>query len=285
MKVCLAQVMSQPDTTTAKLHDASGRRSRFVRTPTGKRIELGARDQEILRWLYRYGYLRQSQLVALLQPRSEKRLIERLGDLFHETGLINRPLAEPGSFDLRATPMLYEVTARGIDWLTARDALPHRAVTFSFRSKRAGRHQLPHTMMIIETLLAIELATMKADGQRFVPVYEILARASAATRTARKPLALPLTGLVAGCSSALLIPDALYGIEYDIAGEKRYRFWALECERTSPAWRSTMTASSTAKKKAAYDAVIRSGAYRIHWGIPNLKLQVVRASVPIATAR
>jgi hypothetical protein len=72
-----------------------------------------------------------------------------------------------------------------------------------------------------------------------------------------------------------IIPDALYGIEYLIDGEKRYRFFALECERTTPAWRGNLEASSVAKKRAAYDALIRSGAFRRHWGIPNLKLHLV----------
>ena len=267
-----------PKTTAA---DSIGRRSRFARTPTGKRIVLGERDREILRWLYRYRYLRQSHLQMLLKPRSAKRFVERLGDLYHETGLINRPACVAGSFDLRAQPMLYEITELGIEWLAVQGALPHRAVTFSMQSRRAFSPQLPHTMMIIETLLAIEQATFARAGERFVPVDEILTRAPETTHSAPNPLAVPATLIrtnKGGAKKTWLIPDALYGIEYDIDGEKRYRFWALECERTSPAWRSTISASSTAKKRAAYNKLIASKAYRAHWGIPNLKLNVVRAS-------
>ena len=57
--------------------DALGRRSRFSRQPTGKRIVLTNRDTEILRLLYRYRYLRVPQLLAFLLPRSEKRFVER----------------------------------------------------------------------------------------------------------------------------------------------------------------------------------------------------------------
>lgn len=269
--------MSQLNAKTANLHDACGRRCRFIRTPSSKRILLGNRDLDVLRWLYRYRYLRQSHLLALLQPKSVKRLVERLGNLYHETGLINRPLGIGGSFDARAMPMLYEITPVGIEWLEAHGALPHRAVTFSLRSQRAQRPQWPHTMMIIEALLAIEQATMGRSGERFVPVDEILARAPEVTRQARNPLAVPV-GLVGTDRKAWLIPDALYGIEYDVDGDKGYRFWALECERTSPAWRSTARSSSTMGKRAGYEALIASGAYRSHWGIPNLKLQVVRAT-------
>ena len=72
---------------------AASRRSRFRRTSKGKRIELTERDLQILRWLYRYRFLSTPQLIVAVQPRSHKRFIERLGDLFHETGLIDRPIA------------------------------------------------------------------------------------------------------------------------------------------------------------------------------------------------
>lgn len=272
--------MARAATKAEPTNDALGRRSRFVRSPTGKRLLLGDRDVEILRWLYRYRYLRQTHLQALLEPRSRKRFNERLGDLFHETGLINRPASQPDSFEGRSVPMLYEITPRGIDWLAAQSALPHRAVTFSMQSRRAYSPQLPHTLMIIKTLLAIECEA-KQQGQRFVPVDEILVRAPDATRHASNPLAVPAR-LIGGSrgqrQKTWLIPDALYGMECDIDGEKRYRFWALECERTSPAWRSTNAASSTARKRAAYDTLIASKAYRTHWGIPNLKLKLVRPS-------
>lgn len=253
-----------------------------MRMRTGKRLVLGQRDLEILQWLYRYRYLRQTHLQALLQPVSPKRFTERLGNLFHETGLINRPALQLTQFDARSSPMLYEITPSGIDCLASHDALPHRAVTFSRRSSRSYSPQLLHTMMIIETLLAIECAAMKEQGQRFVPVDETLARAPQSTQSARNPLAIPVTlepnaqhSIVRKCVETTLIPDALYGIEYDADGEKRYRFWALECERTSPASRSRTDASSTALKDATYDALIASQTYRSHWGIPNLKLHLV----------
>ena len=265
-----------------KQRNAMIRRCRFKRTPTGKRIMLGKRDHEILRWLYRYRYLRQTHLQALLKPRSAKRFIERLGDLYHETGLINRPGTQAGAFDLRSSPMLYEITNSGIDWLISQQALPHRAVTFSRQSKRSYSPQLAHTMMIIEALLKIESQTMIQDSERFVPVDEILTRAPEATQAAANPLAVP-RDLIHSANHTYtrkhqktwIIPDALYGIEYLIEGEKLYRFWALECERTSPTWRSTTNVSSTAKKRRAYEALISSRAYHSHWGIPNLKLNVV----------
>lgn len=262
-------------------HDRLGRRSRFIRQPSGKRLVLTERDQEILRSLYRYRYLNTSQLLAFLKPKSPKRLIERLGNLFHETGLIHRPPVQWRYFDRHCTAIIYELSKHGQTWLEEAGPLPQRATTLSRRANRR-KTQFRHALMIVDTLAAVELATMERPDQRFVCVGEILARAPEKIRQARNPLAVPVT--IEPCSEfpnlrqpwpTHVIPDALYGIEYLIDGEKRYRFWALECEHTSPAQRSDIKASSQRRKQAAYNALINSGGFKTHWGIPNLKLQMI----------
>ena len=143
------------------------------------------------------------------------------------------------------------------------------------------KYQLLHQLMIIETLTDIELACLYAPNERFVPIDEILARAPATTRDAPNPLSIAVTlrpnsahPIIRSPLEAHVIPDALYGIEYEMDGQKLYRFWALECERTSPASRSTTVKSSTALKRAAYHAMIATKAFQGHWGIPNLELNV-----------
>lgn len=261
--------------------DTLGRRSRFRRTCTGKRLVLTDRDIRILQLLYRYRYLRQPQLTTFLKPKSEKRFIERLGDLFHETGLINRPKRQWQQFDARFTPMIYELSSKGRTYLEDHELLSLRATTLSRKHSPSGSPQFQHAMMIIDVLVSTELSLVEYDDKRFVCVDEILARAPAEIRNASNPLSVPVT--IEPCSSfpeiknpwnTHIIPDGLYGIEYLIDGKKRYRFWALECENTSPKKRGTIRNSSLVRKQAAYDALIKSQGYRNHWGIPNLKLQV-----------
>ncbi len=268
--------------------DRIGRRTRFQRAPTGKRLVLVDRDLVILQRLYRYRYLRRPQLVELLKPKSTKRLVERLGDLFHETGLINRPIVQHRHFDSRCTPMIYEISNAGIRYLESLNVLPHRAGTFSRRASRGNNPQLLHTMMIIDALVKIELLTLQSPDLRFVPVDEILSRAPGETQVASNPLSVPVT--IRPCREfpdiksrfdTHIIPDGLYGIEYLIHGNKRYRFWALECERTSPAHRSTPRVSSKSLKQAAYKALIQSKQFKKHWGIPNLKLHLITQNDPV----
>ncbi len=138
-------------------------------------------------------------------------------------------------------------------------------------------------MMIVDALAESERETIAAPDQRFVSVDEILARAPEQTRTATKPLVIAVI-IEPGKDipnlrypfKTHIVPDGLYGIEYLIDGEKRYRFFALECENRSPAWRSTFFTSSLALKRAAYAALIRAKQHRKVWGIPNLKLVVVQ---------
>ena len=273
--------MQQP---TAREHIS--RRSRFRRLPRGKRLLLTARDHAILHLLHRYRYLRATQLVALLRPKSAKRFIERLGDLYHEAGLVDRPSAQWRRFDARYQPIVYELTKKGLALLEWQGTWPSRAVTFSVGATVSAAPQFEHAMMIVDALVGAELETRKAPGQRFVPVDEILKRmpARSADRGApRHPLAAPVTirpnphmPSATKSMATHLIPDALYGIEHLIDGEKRYRFYALECEFKNPHRRSTTHLSSTALKRAAYEEFIAERGFRKAWGIPNLEVRVIK---------
>ncbi|WP_127520012.1 replication-relaxation family protein [Mesorhizobium sp. Z1-4] len=266
--------------------DSIGRRTRFRRVARGKRLFFTERDLAILQLLHRYRYLRATQLASLLQPQSQNRFIERLGDLYHEAGLINRPTAQWRRFDARYQPIVYELSSKGLALLYSQGEPPPRAVTFSVGAKVSPAPQFEHAMMIVDALVEAELETRKAPGQRFVPVDEILERlpARSADRGApRHPLAAPVTirpnphmPSATKPMATHLIPDALYGIEHLIDGEKRYRFYALECEFKNPHRRSTTRLSSTALKRAAYEAFIAERGFRKAWGIPNLEVRVIK---------
>lgn len=233
-----------------------------------------------MRWLYRYRYLSATQLVALLAPRSKKRFIERLGDLYHETGLIDRPKAQWRHVDARYRPIIYELSQKGVRYLEETEQLPLRAVTFGKGGASAAPH-FEHAMMIVDALVQVEIETMTRPGKRFVPADEIIARMPE-KQAAKHPLAVSVTigpnkhlPAIKTPLTTHLIPDALYGIEHEIDGERKYRFYALECERTSPKYRRAAKYSSLALKKAAYEALIASKKYKEAWNVPNVELQII----------
>ena len=85
------------------------RRSRMSRKRTGKRIRLTERDLEVFRLLTRYRFLRSTHLHALAGGRSDKRFVERLGDLYHEGGYIDRPKQQWQAINARYMPAVYEL--------------------------------------------------------------------------------------------------------------------------------------------------------------------------------
>lgn len=265
--------------------DKLGRRSRQKRQPTGKHVRLTERDALVISQLFRHRYLNSKQLIAFLKPQSEKRFIERLGDLFHETGLIGRPNAQWRFADAKCQSVIYELTKHGLTWLTQQGIEPDRATLFSRRERPGVRTQFEHRLFVITHLVTAELTTFESPEERFVTIDEILRRAPKAVRDLPNPLAIPITLQPSPAFPELkrpykthIIPDAIYGIERLIDGQRRYRFFAVEAERTSPKKRGQLDLSSTEKKQRIYTELNRQGIARSHLGIPHLRLLLVRPS-------
>ena len=142
------------------------RRSRFRRAPTGKRILLTERDYQILRWLYRYRFLRSTQLIKFIKPKSQKRFIERLGNLYHEAGRIDRPNGQWRNCNARYNPIVYELSGKGQRWLEHQGELPGRVTSLARRNRPGATPQFDHAMMIVDTLAEIELETIGLEHQK-----------------------------------------------------------------------------------------------------------------------
>ena len=250
------------------------RRSRMRRKSNGTRVELTLRDIEIFRLLERYRYLRSTFIHAFVGGDKTK-LIERLGHLFHEGRYIDRPSDQWERIDGRCQPAVYEIDRRGQGVLRERGLLDD--------TKPAGRHrgaqrQFAHTLMVCDIVASIELATRQTPGVRFIPWTEILARAPERTRQSPAPMRLPVSISYPtsqnGAHQAIevkLTPDAVFGLEYTVAGAKSYRFFALEADRaTMPVSRSTLRVSSYLRKILAYRQATAREMHKTHYGIPNL---------------
>ncbi len=231
------------------------------RTRTGKRIELTERDLAIFTLLGQYRYLRSTYIHAFVGGASETRFKERLGDLFHE-GYLDRPSQQWEFADARHAPVVYENGAGAERALRAAGIAAEDRRTFL---SETGHRQFLHSLMICEALASVDLALRARPDLRLIGWPEILGRAPEATRSSPAPLRLPLPS---GC---FLVPDGLFGIEYDTASAKTYRFFALEADRgTMPVARSDPGQTSYLGKLAAYRTAIERGAHKTHWGIPNL---------------
>lgn len=245
----------------------------MCRASVGKRIEITERDLELLKLLARYRYLRSNFLHAFLGGASEKRFKERLGHLYHDARLINRPGQQWQFANCRYMPAVYELDEAGArvlrdcgqDFVPARVARPSR--------------QFAHTLMVSEALASIELGARASRGLRFISAHEVLSKAPERTGKTRHPFELPVSISCAGAGGKAqraefrLVPDAVFGLEYP---GKTYRFFALEADRnTMPCTRSDLRQSSFIKKLLAYRAVAAQQLHRTFLGVPNLLVLVV----------
>jgi hypothetical protein len=246
----------------------SKRRSRMRRTSSGKKLAITERDFALFRVLAEYRYLRSTYLYAFTGGASETRFKERLGDLFHE-GFIDRPEKQWDIMDARSTPVVYEIAERARRALGEHGCPAANARTFL---GPAAHRQFVHSRLICECLASIELATRQHTNLRFIAWSEILSRAPASTRSSPIPFRVPF-------ESGAIIPDGLFGLEYQTDRGKAYRFFALEADRgTMPISRTDRTKTSYLAKLAGYRAIIERGLHKQHWGISSLFVLTVTTS-------
>jgi hypothetical protein len=191
-----------------------------------------------------------------------------LGDLFHE-GFIDRPEKQWDLMDARSTPVVYEIGERARRALGEHGSPAANARTFL---GPAAHRQFVHSRLICECLASIELATRQHTNLRFIAWSEILSRAPASTRSSPIPFRVPF-------ESGAIIPDGLFGLEYQTDRGKAYRFFALEADRgTMPISRTDRTKTSYLAKLAGYRAIIERGLHKQHWGISSLFVLTVTTS-------
>ena len=281
MHVCMRSVLP-------KKLDSLGRRSRFKRQPTGKRIVLQDRDIKIFQLLWRYRYLRADRIVSHINPRCSKRLKERLGDLFHETHHIDRPPAQWDRAKAEHIHQAYELTQFGFDALLDANPslkLPPPAVNFSQVADRTVL-QFAHALQISETLFDIEQrVTMSAD-QKFHVEREILTKASTKLKRPIKQTSLHVTIPISPfvpkqkkpCKT-WIVPDALFAIEHKIDLKTKFRFYAIEVERKNPLRRKLLKRPSALKKLLAYQTLFKADSYKEQLSVPNMYL-IMATSTP-----
>jgi len=255
------------------------RRSRMHRESTGKRIELTPRDLEIFRLLTRYRYLRSTFIHAFVGGNKTK-LIERLGHLYHEGGFLDRPGEQWWSANARYQPVVYQITRRAEEVL--RSCTPCQMPTEARQPQVRPHPQFAHALMVCEILASIELATRHYPGLRFIPWPEIIAKAPEATRASENPFQIPVPiGVLPGSSlscgtTTYVVPDALFGLEYQTENKRSFRFFAVEADRASmPIVRNNLRQTSFRKKVLAYRGLAESGIDKAHFGLPNLLVLTV----------
>ncbi len=222
---------------------ATRRTSRYKRRVTDKSLCFTERDFVILYALYKYHLLTTHQLVAIHQG-SEQKTRWRLRELF-DSGYVERfhtktDMTMPGS-----EPVVYALTDRGADWLSAhRSDIERQVARYNERNARRSLLSIPHTLMVAEVMLNFELACYyRPVDATFISQQDMLGRAPEVTRNRRSPTHWNNCVFIKGEKFVIgNNPDQVFGVVDKQRPEGRNTlYFFLEADRATETVRPTTT--------------------------------------------
>lgn len=242
-------------------HDSLQRRHRDRPLSTGKRVTPQERDLLWFEKIHQHGPLSSSFLHAFSTDlrRNEKRARDRLTDLFNEDrtphggAYLTRPFQQFRTFDARYQDLVYDLAP------AAELALKEAGKWSDSASAATGPWM--HRYMVAAITASIELATQSDPSLTFIPQHAILERACTVLRYP-VPFDNPITGKE---ETRDLIPDAVFGLEYDGPDGKSFRFFIVEADRaTEPSRASRFNRKSHLRTILQYRSYVGRGLYKDH---------------------
>lgn len=242
------------------------RRPRFQRANTP--LRLTSDDLAILDHVRSHRFLRSTHLIRLLAHRPAKKLIERLGSLYH-AGYLDRPRAQLDYFAHGGSaPMVYALGDRSSSVLsTTGDA------DWSDKNRDVRRPYIEHTLMVADIMVAIEVAARARSDIEFIDAERLLPSYPQAPQARPWRLSAEVVdGRVR--HSVALIPDAVFALRFRVSDRCAYFF--LEADRgTMPIDRADLAQSSIRRKLLAYQAALKARQHVERFGFANLRVLTV----------
>ena len=241
---------------------------RFKRVSAVAPLHLTERDQQIIRLIHQYRFLRSHQIVALVDG-SPQQLLRRLKLLYHH-GYVERPRCQIDTYHKGGSRHIaYGLGNKGGSLLKQELGVTFRNVSWSEKNRAVGRIFLEHALLVSEVMAAIELACRKANI-RLITERELSERPFRwkVNLSNRKRLGV--------------IPDRTFALEND-ARERAYFF--LEADRgTMPVMRRTLSQTSFHRKLLAYEATWSQSIHRTRFGFHRFRVITVTTSAARVTS-
>jgi len=245
----------------------SGRRHRFVRSRAN--IHLTPDDLAIVNCVARFRFLRSTHLISLLPHRPRKKLIERLGQLYH-AGFLDRPRAQLNYYARSGSaPMVY-----ALGNLSAGIANSGNA-GWSQKNRSATRPYLEHTLFIADILIAIELAVRTRSDLDFLDANALRELHGSEERVWKLPAEIFFGR---GRIRFSVIPDAVFALRSKATGKCVYFF--LEADRaTMTIENADLSRPSYARKLLGYHTALTARLHTERFGFPNARVLSVTTSL------
>jgi hypothetical protein len=243
--------------------DALGRRKRGKRQPTGKKIYPRPRDLIWYEKLHHHGALSTQFLHAFTKhiARDYKCATKRMADLFHEINYLGFPGQQDDTYNAQGNYNVYDLAEGGEEVLKGEELWSERAPS--------GYGIWKHRFMVSCITASVELATIENPHLRYIPQHEILERADTVLRS-KVSYQNPITKRE---ETRNLIPDALFGIEYQQGEKRAYRFFLVEADRATepnrakPNKKNEFDRKSHRRSVLQYREFIGRGLYKEHFKI------------------
>ena len=236
-------------------------------------------DLAIIRHIAKHRFLRSTHLARLMPHRSYKKLLERLGALYHN-GYLDRPRAQ---LDYYATagsaPIVYALGNAGALVLAERDGMDPSQVDWTWKNRSVGRLYINHTLLTADVMVAAQRVSRQRADIHLIDAGTMLAAAPQTTRAASNPFKFTVRTSHAGKAVDLsVIPDAVFGL--DFTAERKRKYFFLEADRaTMPIARTDLNQTSYVRKLLAYLAGGgKANAFGAHFGIGNFRVLTVTTS-------
>ena len=231
-------------------------------------------DVIIIRHVAEHRFRRSTDIVRLMSHRPPKKIIERLGVLYH-TAYLDRPRAQRDYFNIRQErpAYIYALGNRGAALLAEIDGHQAPKVDWTEKNRDLGRPYLHHQLAVADALIAFRMATQSRSDVEFIAPEAIVARSPEATQRLDNPwkwrAKVPVPGGL--LTDLALVPDAVFGLDFT---EQRKRvFFMLEADRaTMPVWRSNLVQTSMYKKFLTYYHGHRAGHHTRAYDIGNFRV-------------
>ena len=248
----------------------SSRLPRFRRISPTASLQLTGRDRNILRLVFRYRFLRTSQIVALMDDRSQQ-LRRRLQTLYHH-GYLERPRSQLDYYHQSGNQSLvYCLGNKGGTLIRQELVSAQPKLSWGEKNRAVGRIFLEHSLLVSEVMAALELACRASGSVRLLTEEQLSVQGK-----------LPFQWRVElqGGSRLGVIPDRVFALEFlDETGANERIYFFLEADRgTMPVKRRHLSQTSFYRKLLAYEATWSQSVHKKKFGFNRFRVLTVTTS-------
>jgi Replication-relaxation len=253
------------------------RRPRFDRGELKQNLQLTDRDLSILQLLAHHRFLRSTQIAELIGG-SDKKVIERLGQLFY-AGYVDRPEHQleyfrPGG---GSAPVIYALTDEGARVLAEKNLVSlQRLRDLNRRNGDSKRPFIHHSLAVAEIAISLVAATRNTDTRMRAQLHdELLATLPQSVRAQPKPflITVPRVRYKDEEQTVSVEPDLAFGLVYPNGTRRCYL--VERCRGTMPVKRQRLTQTSIFRKLLAYETARRREQHKQQLSWANFRVLLV----------